>query len=247
MSNTSQPQAPESRGPHRLYLGLGLGFVLLAYAQGHQLLATLSLIEYWATSSGPLAPIVIALFSGVWATLCLPGPPVLGLIGTLFVDEPLLGLLVVLAGDTFATVVGFQVTRRLAREKVRARLAGKTWFDWLELQVRARGLYGVFLIRMMPFFPNSVANYALGLSPLAFWPYLLVSVLGSIPNLAFYVLGSAGVVSLIRDGLASQLSLLEALLLILCLMLLARVIHGAVRRRLGSSLLKGESRTTEPQ
>jgi uncharacterized membrane protein YdjX (TVP38/TMEM64 family) len=242
MSQSLSPQpAPEWRGPHRLFVALGLVVLLFGYLQSQKLLWALNMVEQWATESGPLAPFLIAMFSGVWATLCLPGPPVLGLIGTLFTDEPLLGLLVVLWGDTFATVVGFTITRRLARERVRARFAGKPWFEWLEAQVTARGLYAVFVMRMMPFFPNSLANWALGLTNLGFWPYLVVSVVGSIPNLAFYVLGAAGLVHLLRDGLVSQLSLIEGLVLILCLATLTRLFQRFMRRRLEKSSAASEA------
>lgn len=207
MPPTGKSTTSEEVESYKLYLLLGLVLLGAGFFFRNDLIWTLAKLEAWVNQAGPEAPFIAAAFCSVWATLCLPGPPVLGLIGTLFADEPLVALLVVLFGDTFATVVGFQVTRHLGRERVKAWLGEKPWFHWLEEQIAARGLYGVFVVRMMPFFPNSLANYALGLTNLRFWPYLGASVAGSIPNLALYVFGSAGVVSLLREGFASPMSL----------------------------------------
>lgn len=189
-------------------------------------------MESWVSQAGSAAPLWLALICSVWATLCLPGPPILGLVGTLLADDPFTALAVVLFGDTAATVIGFLLARHYGRDRVRRWLGDKPWYEWLEAQVEARGLYGVFVVRMMPFFPNSLANYALGLTALSFWPYLAASVAGSIPNLALYVFGSAGTVALIREGLATQLTLREAALLLLLLAILARGLQRLTRRGL---------------
>jgi uncharacterized membrane protein YdjX (TVP38/TMEM64 family) len=189
-------------------------------------------LEIWVERAGPLAPLLLAVVCSFWATLCLPGPPILGFVGTLFADHPMLGMAVVLFGDTAATVIGFQIARRVARESVRERLGGKPWYEWLEVQVASRGLQAVFVVRMMPFFPNSLANYALGLTGLPFWPYLVASVAGSIPNLALYVFGSAGAVHLIREGFVSRPSLRGALAILLLLALLSRLLQRYTRGRL---------------
>src|SRR5262249_3259422 len=50
----------------------------------------------------------------------------------------------------------------------------------------------VLLLRLSPVFPFNVLNYALGLTRIKFWPYVLASWLGMLPGTVMYVyLGSA--------------------------------------------------------
>jgi uncharacterized membrane protein YdjX (TVP38/TMEM64 family) len=222
---------PERRGAFRAYLAIGLAIIGAGYLYRAELVLALSSLEVIVGTLGPLAPIAMCIISGAWATLCLPGPLMLGLVGTMFSAEPFIGLLVVLAGDTIATIIGFQVARSAGRDKVREWLQEKSWFEWLERHTKSRGLYGVFFLRMMPFFPNSLANYALGLTALRFWPYLLASVLGSIPNLALYIFGTAGTISLLREGFASPASFAKALLLLILVALLVKGFQSLLKRR----------------
>lgn len=224
------PNIPERRGPHRAFLVLGLALIALGFLYRGKLLYALLYLEIWVSEAGPIAPLLMMAICAVWSVLCLPGPPILGLVGTVFAEEPWLAMAVALVGDVTATIVGFQISRHFARERVKTWLSGKPWFDWLEGQVESKGLYGVFVMRMMPFFPNLFANYALGLTPLKFWPYLGASFLGSLPNNALYVFGTAGAISLIRDGFANQISLREALVIMLCLAVLARLLQKVSKR-----------------
>lgn len=230
---TSSPQArpPELRGAYRAYLAIGLVVIGASILYRSELVRLLDHVEVTVNALGPLAPIAMTVISGFWATLCLPGPVMLGLVGTMFSEEPLTGIAVALGGDTIATIIGFQVARRAGRSRVKAWLESKPWFGWLERHTERRGIYGVFFLRMMPFFPNSLANYALGLSALRFGPYLTASILGSIPNVALYVLGTAGTITLLRDGVDRQFFLSAATVFFLTVALLVKGFQLFLRRR----------------
>jgi len=220
----SSVKKPEN-ADRELSLGLYLAFGLIVLFSGiwyrdslmsalYSLEATFEQLDYWG-------PILLTLIASLWAILCFPGPVILGFIGTVYSHQPWVGLAVAVAADSVAEVFGFLVARHLGREKVARWLAKKPWFQWLEEQAETRGAYGVFVIRMMPFFPNSLANYALGLSALRFGPYIVASILGSIPNLAIYVMGTAGVVHLLRTGLGMDaLYIASAILLITTIVLI---------------------------
>lgn len=180
---------------------------------------------------GILGPAFLVAVTAVWAILCLPGPVVFGFVGTIYSSHPHNALLVVLASDAIAQAVGFLVARHLWRERATKWLSKKPWFLWLEEQAELRGAYGVLVIRMMPFFPNSLANYAFGLSALRFGPYLLASVLGSIPNLGLYIYGTAGAIHLIRSGLGEDKLYLAGI--VIASMLIALVILQGFLRRHG--------------
>ncbi len=224
---------PERRGAFRAYLVMGLALIGAGFLFRADLILALSGLEVIVGTLGPLAPLAMSVISGAWATLCLPGPLMLGMVGTMFSADPLIGLAVALTGDTIATIIGFQIARSAGRDRVRVWLQEKTWFEWLERHTEIRGVYGVFFVRMMPFFPNSLANYALGLTALRFWPYLIASVLGSIPNLALFIFGAAGTVSLLREGFASPLSFGEALVFLSLVALLVKGLQAFLRRRAG--------------
>ncbi|MCA9790278.1 MAG: TVP38/TMEM64 family protein [Candidatus Eremiobacteraeota bacterium] len=155
-------------------------------------------LEAAVARAGPVGPLVFVLVYAVWATLCLPGPLMLAAAGTLFASRPLVAISCIWLGDALAQAVAFQVARRWARQRIEAWLGDKPWFSWLQAQISKQGARAVFTVRLMPFFPNSLANYAFGLTPLSFWPYLLASVAGSLPNTALYVGGAAGVVHLVK-------------------------------------------------
>lgn len=235
MTPSPEARLPELRGAYRAYLAIGLLVLGAGFLYRAELVQLLDHVEVTVNTLGPLAPLAMTVISGIWATFCLPGPVMLGLVGTMFAEEPLTGIAVALGGDTIATVIGFHVARRAGRHRVQTWLETKSWFGWLERHTESRGAYGVFFLRMMPFFPNSLANYALGLSALRFGPYLVASVLGSIPNVALYVLGAAGTITLLRDGIDRQFFLSAALVFFLCVGLLVKGFQVILRRRAGQT------------
>ena len=215
-------------------LGLYVVFGLLVIGAGiwhgeslssalSQLESTVSELEFWG-------PVLVTVLASLWAILCLPGPIILGFIGTVYSRDPHIGLAVAVAADSVAEAVGFLVARHLGREQVLKWLGEKHWFQWLEEQIALRGAYGVFVIRLMPFFPNSLANYAFGLSSLRFWPYFIASVLGSIPNLALYIMGTAGVVHLVRHGLGAGINMYTAGGLLVVTVILLLGLQAVLRR-----------------
>lgn len=202
-----KPQKPENSDRASslgLYLLFGLLVIGFGAWQGQSLHVILKELESTVTELDYWGPVLVTLIASVWAILCLPGPVILGFIGTVYSHDPHIGLAIAVIADSVAEVVGFLVARHWGRDRVLLWLGEKPWFQWLEQQIQQRGTYAVFVVRMMPFFPNSLANYAFGLSALRFWPYIIASVLGSIPNLALYIGGTAGVVHLVRGGLLSD-------------------------------------------
>ena len=196
--------------PHRSRLKT-LGFVIVATAVvwfmfdfEDNAYALLNSLDAWIENAGAAAPVGATIFTGIWLTLCFPGPMILATITTIFHAQPWTALMIVWMGDTIGEVIGFLVARRVARKRVTDWVGHKKWFKWLEAQVETRGLIGVALIRSMPFFPNSVANYAFGLTSLKFWPYLGASVLGTLPNVGLYVVGTAGIMKLFDRGIGVE-------------------------------------------
>jgi len=192
-------------------------------------------IEAAVLRAGPLGPLLFIAVAAVWATLCLPGPILLTAAGTLFASRPVLAIACASIGDTIAQAVAFQIACRGARDKVKEWVGNKPWYLWLEDQISTRGAAAVFTIRLMPFFPNSIANYAFGLLNVPFGSYLAASWAGTLPTMIAYVGGTAGVVHILKRGHWEH-DLWIALGIVVAVSLVTLVL----RKKLGSSLDDGE-------
>jgi uncharacterized membrane protein YdjX (TVP38/TMEM64 family) len=219
------------RGQVALYILLGLGLLAAGYIFRADLLRLLAGLEGTIGLLGPAAPLGMAVICGLWGVLCLPGPLMQGTVATLFAAQPPIALAVVAAGETLAMSISFLSGRSLGRERVRHRLEGKSWFTPLEEETRRKGFAGVFLFRLMPFFPNALASYGFGLTSLRFPTYVAASVLGSLPKLVLYIYGTTSVINLFRRGMPTPTTLGALAVAIVGLGLGARWLQGALRRR----------------
>ena len=92
-----------------------------------------------------------------------------------------LGLIATTLGATLAFLIGRYVARRL----VARRLAAMPRFVAIERAVSARGLRIVFLLRLSPVVPFNFLNYALGLTTISEWDFIVAS-LGTVPGAFVY-------------------------------------------------------------
>lgn len=173
------------------------GYVL--FQTRRQVVPALNALEAWVSEAGMLGPIILILVIGVWLALLLPAPLVLGIAGTAYAHNPLLAVLVSLLGVGLAQCSGFLLTRFYLRESVSNKLGHRVWFQKLSQTVDKNGARGVFVIRILPVFPNTLCNYALGLTNISFGPYILASMAGSLPLVTVLVLGTSGFIYLMES------------------------------------------------
>ncbi len=101
------------------------------------------------------------------------------------------GLLLAVVGTALAAVAAFWLVRMLGAGFVE-RHADRAAVAWVQARLDRRGLLAVVSLRLIPALPFSVLNYAAGLSGIRFAPYLLGTVLGTLPGtVAIVVLGDA--------------------------------------------------------
>jgi uncharacterized membrane protein YdjX (TVP38/TMEM64 family) len=98
-----------------------------------------------------------------------------------------LGTLLVLIGNGLGSLLCLLLTRYLFR-----RWATRYFKKWQRVNrvidaVQHDGWKIVFLTRLSPMMPFSLINYALGLTRLSAWRFLLATEIGSIPAIAVYV------------------------------------------------------------
>lgn len=84
-------------------------------------------------------------------------------------------------GGTIGSTAAFLIGRYGARVLVERRLAAMPRFIAVDRAVAAHGWRIVFLLRLSPVMPFNVLNYALGLTTISVWDFMLAGV-GSIPG-----------------------------------------------------------------
>ena len=185
------PNESDQSGSARIKLWAGLAVILLLVASSFLLptQAWLLRLAGWVRGAGlPGA----ALYAGVYVVGTVAFVP--GSLLTLaagFAYGPLWGTLLVWPSATIGSGLAFLVGRFLARDWVAKRIAGSRRFAAIDRAVAKSGFRIVLLLRLSPVFPFNFLNYALGLTRIGFWRYLLASFLGMLPGTAMYVyLGS---------------------------------------------------------
>ena len=146
-------------------------------------------LAQWVRALGPWAPVLHVLLFALGTVLFVPGS-LFGLAGgALF--GPTLGVIVNLAGATLGAVAAFLIARYAAAVLVRQKAGPRV--ERLIAGVEAEGWRFVALVRLVPLFPFSLMNYALGLTRISFAQYALATLVCMIPGtLAYSWLGHAG-------------------------------------------------------
>ncbi len=112
-----------------------------------------------------------------------------------------LGSIYVFIGATIGATLAFLIGRYLARGWVAKRIAGRDKFSAIDAAIAREGLKIVLLTRLSPIFPFVLLNYALGITQVSLWDYVL-SCVGMIPGTVIYVyIGSlAGSLAIIQNS-----------------------------------------------
>ena len=142
-------------------------------------------------SYGPLGP-VIFVAAYVAATLVLiPSTALTLAAGYLF--GPGFGTALVSLAATLGASLAFLISRYLAQPYAKAKLQAYPRLESIEEQISAEGIKLVLLLRLAPLIPFTILNYALGVTDIAFVPYVAATWLGKLPGIFSSVyLGSTG-------------------------------------------------------
>lgn len=133
--------------------------------------------------------VALYVFAFVVATLLmLPGTPFTIIAALLF--GPWLAFVVMTAGTTLSSVIGFLLARYLAKEWVERHLDGGGRLERLKALVEENRAFVIPAIRFLPMFPYSFNNYALGLTNISFGSYLIWSEVVLVPMNIVLILGA---------------------------------------------------------
>ena len=190
-----------------LFIALLVGVVLAVLYRDRfdaQALAT------WTENAGPAAPLLFMLIYAVATVLFLPGSVLTLAGGALF--GPVLGTFYNLTGATLGATLAFLLSRYLASDWVAARTGGR--LKQLVKGVEDEGWRFVAFVRLVPLFPFNLLNYALGLTRIPLFHYVVASYVCMLPGaIAYTYLGYAG-----REAVAGGEGLIQKGLLALALL-----------------------------
>lgn len=144
-------------------------------------------IRGWAERAGAAAPVLMFL-AYVLVTL-VPVPRTVFSLASGLLLGPVMGVAVALAATMLSGWVSFVLARSIGRRVVARHLEHKTVRS-VDQRLTSGGWMAVASIRLIPVAPFLPVNYACGVSSVRTWPYLVGTVLGSLPGtIAVVVLG----------------------------------------------------------
>ena len=184
-----------------------------------------SVLEGWINDAGILGPLVFMLIYIIGTVLFFPGAALTLAGGALF--GPLYGSFYNLTAATIGAALSFLVARYLLVDYVEQKTGGR--MKQLKDGVENEGWRFVAFVRLVPLFPFNLLNYALGITRIKFWHYVISTYVFMLPGaIAYTYIGYIGKEAATGgDGLIQKGMLGLALLAIVSF--LPRLI-GALRR-----------------
>ena len=176
----------------------------------------------WLAGAGVMAPL---LFIGIYAistVLLIPGSVLTIAGGVLF--GPIWGTFYNLTGATIGATMAFLIARYLTSNLVSRKTGG--WLRQLVEGVEAEGWRFVAFVRLVPLFPYNLLNYALGLTRIRLFHYMVTSYICMLPGaIAYTYLGYAG-----RNAVAGGEGMIKKALLGLGLLALVAFLPRLIKR-----------------
>jgi len=137
-------------------------------------------IQEWVADFGPWGPLVsIALNVAQVLVAPIPGQFV-GLVNG-YLYGPWLGTLYSMAGLTLGTILAMALARWFGRPLVERLVNPQTLARWDRIASRQGPLF-FFFVFLLPFVPDDVACFVIGLSPLAIPRMVVLATLGRLPG-----------------------------------------------------------------
>ncbi|GGN31130.1 TVP38/TMEM64 family protein [Streptomyces fuscichromogenes] len=138
--------------------------------------------------AGTTAVVVFAVAYGLITVAFVPRPILNLAAGALFGSAP--GMGAAMAGTVLGAWLSFALGRMLGQEALRPLLRGRL-LKAADSQFSRHGFRSMLAVRLFPGVPFWAANYAAAVSRMRCTPFLVATALGSIPNVAAYVVAGA--------------------------------------------------------
>lgn len=193
-------------------------------------------LEQWVKNAGVAGPLMFMSIYAVGTVFFFPGSVLTLAGGAIF--GPVWGTVYNLTGATIGAGIAFVIARYLASDWVERKAGGH--LKQLKQGVEGEGWRFVAFVRLVPLFPFNVLNYALGLTKIRFWHYVIASYICMLPGaIAYTYLGYVG-----REAAAGGEGLIQKGLLGMSLLAVVAFIPSLIARlRMGPMLSVVELKT----
>lgn len=182
----------------------------------------ITILENWLATAGGMAPLIFVGIYVISTVLFLPGS-VLTLAGGIFFG-PIWGTFYNLTGATIGATIAFLIARYLASDWVSRKASG--WLKQLIEGVETEGWRFVAFVRLVPIFPFNILNYALGLTRIRLFHYVITSYICMLPGaIAYTYIGYAG-----RNAAVGGEGLIRKILLAMGLFVMVAFLPRFIRR-----------------
>lgn len=179
-------------------------------------------LESWLAGAGIMAPLMFIGIYAISTVLFLPGSVLTIAGGVLF--GPIWGTFYNLTGATIGATMAFLIARYLASDLILRKTGGR--LRQLIEGVEAEGWRFVAFVRLVPLFPFNLLNYALGLTHIRLFHYVVTSYVCMLPGaVAYTYLGYAG-----RNAVAGDEGVVQKALLGLGLLALVAFLPRLIKR-----------------
>jgi uncharacterized membrane protein YdjX (TVP38/TMEM64 family) len=158
---------------------VGLSLWLTGRSLGPRVLALMADVD----RLGPAAPIGFIIIYAVGILALLPSTVLTIAAGALF--GIVSGVIYAFIGATIGSTCAFLIGRHGGRRFVEQRLARMPRFAAVERAAARQGRRIVFLLRLSPVVPFNFLNYALGLTTMSVWDFIVAG-FGSLPGEVMY-------------------------------------------------------------
>ncbi|MGX1883092.1 TVP38/TMEM64 family protein [Streptomyces sp. NPDC055287] len=138
--------------------------------------------------SGAAAVVLFGVAYGLCTAAFVPRPILNLAAGALFGSQA--GLAAAVAGTVVGAGISFGLGRLLGQDALRPLLRGRALLA-ADGQLSRHGFRTMLAIRLFPGVPFAAANYCAAISRMGWFPFLLATGLGSIPNTAAYVIAGS--------------------------------------------------------
>jgi uncharacterized membrane protein YdjX (TVP38/TMEM64 family) len=146
-------------------------------------------MQDWATSVGPIFPLLFFVVHALVTVAPVPRTVLTVSAGVLF--GPALGIVLAASATTVSAALAILLVRALDRDRVAAHLTHPAVRS-IDERLERRGWLAVGSLRLIAFAPFSVINYCCGLSSIRFWPYMIATIIGILPGtIGTVILGDA--------------------------------------------------------
>ncbi|WP_406433263.1 VTT domain-containing protein [Streptomyces sp. NBC_00631] len=138
--------------------------------------------------AGATAVVIFAVAYGLITVAFVPRPFLNLAAGAVFGSAS--GMGAAMAGTVLGAWISFALGRMLGQEALRPLLRGRL-LKAADNQFSRHGFRSMLAVRLFPGVPFWAANYAAAVSRMRYTPFLVATALGSIPNVAAYVVAGA--------------------------------------------------------